>query len=100
MDESASFEMIDRIIQESIRPVLKADGGDITLVDFSDGVVKIAIEKTRIPVTFSIFLVTFKVRTGCSCGRCPIPVVAVQDGVLKRLKEEIPDIRSVEVVNK
>ena len=43
MDESASFEMIDRIIQESIHPVLKADGGDITLVDFSDGVVKIAL---------------------------------------------------------
>ena len=99
MDESASFEMIDRIIQESIRPVLKADGGDITLVDFSDGVVKIALEKTRVPVTFSNFLVTFKVRTGCSCGRCPIPAVAIQDGVLKRLKEEIPDIRSVEVVH-
>ena len=66
MDESTSFEMIDRIIQESIRPVLKADGGDITLIDFSDGVVKIALEKTRVPVTFSNFLVTFKVRTGCS----------------------------------
>ena len=99
MDESASFEMIDRIIQESIRPVLKADGGDITLVDFSDGVVKIALEKTRVPVTFSNFLMTFKVRTGCSCGRCPIPAVAIQDGVLKRLKEKIPDIRSVEVVH-
>ena len=99
MDESVSFEMIDKIIQESIRPVLKADGGDITLVDFSDGVVKIALEKTRVPVTFSNFLMTFKVKTGCSCGRCPIPAVAIQDGVLKRLKEEIPDIRSVEVVH-
>ena len=99
MDESTSFEMIDRIIQESIRPVLKADGGDITLVDFSDGVVKIALEKTRVPVTFSNFLVTFKVRTGCSCGRCPIPAVAIQDGVLKRLKEEIPYIKNVEVVH-
>ena len=99
MDESTSFEMIDKIIQESIRPVLKADGGDITLVDFNDGIVKIALEKTRVPVTFSNFLVTFKVRTGCSCGRCPIPAVAVQDGVLKRLKEEILDVGSVEVVH-
>jgi len=66
MDESTSFEMIDRIIQESIRPVLKADGGDITLIDFRDDVVKIALEKTRVPVTFSNLLVTFKVRTGCS----------------------------------
>ena len=99
MDESTSFDMIDRIIQESIRPVLKADGGDITLINFSDGVVKIALEKTRVPVTFSNFLVTFKVRTGCSCGRCPVPSVAIRDGVLKRLKEEMPDIRNVEVVH-
>ena len=91
--------MIDRIIQESLCPVLKADGGDITLIDFSDGVVKIALEKTRVPVTFSNFLVTFKVRTGCLCGRCPIPSVAIREGVLKRLKEEMPDIRSVEVVH-
>ena len=99
MDERASFEMIDRIIQESIRPVLKADGGDITLVDFSDGVVKIALEQTRVPVTFSKFLVTFKVMTGCSCGRCRVPSVAIRDGVLKRLKEEMPGIRGVEVVH-
>ena len=57
--------MIDRILQEGIRPVLKADGGDIALIDFSDGVVKIALEKTRVPVTFNNFLVTFEVRTGC-----------------------------------
>ena len=99
MDKFSSFEMIDKIIQESIRPVLKADGGDITLVDFSDGIVKVALEKTRVPVTFSNFLMTFKVRTGCSCGSCPIPAVAIGDGVLKRLKEEIPDISSVEVVD-
>lgn len=57
MDESTSFKKVDRIIQESIRPVLKVDGGDITLIEFRDGVVKIALEKTRVPVTFSNFLV-------------------------------------------
>ncbi|MHC1573082.1 MAG: hypothetical protein ACXQTJ_01330 [Candidatus Syntropharchaeales archaeon] len=40
---------------------------------------KIALEKTRVPVTFSNFLVTFKVRAGCSCGRCPIPSVAIPE---------------------
>ena len=99
MDESTSFEMIDRIIPERIRLVLKADGGDITLVDFSEGVVRIALEKTRVPVTFSKFRVTFKVTTGCSCGRCRVPSVAIRGGVLKRLKEEMPDIRNVEVVH-
>jgi Fe-S cluster biogenesis protein NfuA len=62
-------------------------------------IVKIAFEKTRVPATFSNFLVTFKVMTGCSCGRCPVPSVAIRDGVLKRLKEEMPDSRSVEVVH-
>ena len=99
MDESTSFERIDRIIQESIRPALKADGDDIALINFSEGVVKVALEKTRVPVTFSKFLVTFKVMTGCSCGRCRVPSVAIRDGVLKRLKEEILGIRSVEVVH-
>ena len=74
MDESTPFERIGRIIQESIRLVLKADGGASTLIGFSDGVVKIALEKTRIPVTFSNFLVTFKVRTSCSCGRCQVHI--------------------------
>ena len=99
MDENTSFEMIDRIIQENIRPVLKADGGDITLMDFSDGIVKIALKQTRVPVTFSKFLITFKVTTGCSCGRCRVPSVAIRDGVLKRLREELPDVKGVEVVH-
>jgi len=98
MDESTLFEMIDRIIQESIRPVLKADGSDITLIDFNDEVVKIALEKIRVPITFRNFLVTFKVRTGCLYGRCQVPSV-IRDGVLKRLKEEMPDVRNVEVVH-
>ncbi len=99
MDESTLFGMIDRIIQESIRPVLKADGSDITLIDFNDEVVKIALEKIRVPITFSNLLVTFKVRTGYSCGRCQVPSVVIRDGVLKRLKEEMPDVRNVEVVH-
>jgi len=69
------------------------------MIDFKEGVLKIALEKIRVPVTFSNFLVTFKVRTGCSCGRCPIPPVTIRDGVLKRLKEEMRDIRNVEFVH-
>ncbi|MEA1945135.1 MAG: NifU family protein [Euryarchaeota archaeon] len=38
MEVRGTFENIERIIQESIRPVLRADGGDITLVDVKDGV--------------------------------------------------------------
>jgi hypothetical protein len=96
MDESTSFEMIDRIIQESIRPVLKADGGDITLLDFNDEVVKIALEKTRVPVTFSNFLVTFKVRTGCSL----VPYYRrLRDLVHKRYRV-LNSVRSLDLVSR
>jgi Fe-S cluster biogenesis protein NfuA len=49
MEDDDMFERIDKIIQESIRPVLKADGGNIALVDVSDGVVTIALEKPSVP---------------------------------------------------
>ena len=98
MEVRDTFENIERIIQENIRPVLRADGGDITLVDVKDGVVTIALKKSTMPVAFSKFLMTFRVRTGCSCGRCKVPVVAVKDGVLKRLKEEVPEVKEVVVV--
>lgn len=97
MEDNDSLQKIEKIINESIRPVLRADGGDITLIDFRDGIVKIALKKTAVPVAFSNFLMTFRVRTGCSCGRCGIPSVAIRDGVLKRLREEVPDVKGVEV---
>ena len=99
MEENERLTEVDRIIQESIRPVINADGGDITLVDVNDdGVVHITIEKTTVPITFSSFLMTFKVRKGCSCGMCKIPNVAVAEGVLKRLQEELPYITEVVIV--
>jgi len=91
------FERIDEIIQESIRQVLKADSGDIALVDVGDGVVTVSLEKPRVPTAFSSFLMTFKVRKGCSCGSCAVPVVAVKEGVLKRLREGVPEVREVVV---
>lgn len=97
MEDDDMFERIDEIIQESIRPVLKADSGDIALVDVSDGVVTVALEKPKVPTAFSSFLMTFKVRKGCSCGRCAVPVVAVKEGVLKRLREDVPEVREVVV---
>lgn len=97
MEDDDMFERIDKIIQENIRPVLKADRGDIALVDVRDGVVTVALEKPRVPTAFSSFLMTFKVRKGCSCGRCAVPVVAVREGVLKRLREEVPGVREVVV---
>ncbi len=97
MEDDDMFERIDKIIQGSIRPVLRADGGDITLVGVSGGVVTIALEKTTVPTTFSKFIRTFDVPRACLCGRGAVRVAPVREGILNRLKEEVPGISEVVV---
>jgi Fe-S cluster biogenesis protein NfuA len=61
---------------EKIRPALKADGGDIELIDVVDGVVKVRL-------------------TG-ACGGCPMSQMTLKMGVEKILKEQVPEVKSVE----
>ncbi|MCJ7546899.1 MAG: NifU family protein [Deltaproteobacteria bacterium] len=61
---------------KKIRPNLQADGGDIELVDVVDGVVKVRL-------------------TG-ACGTCPMSTMTLKMGVERILKEQIPEIKSVE----
>jgi Fe-S cluster biogenesis protein NfuA len=69
-------EKIEKIIDESIRPGLQMDGGDIELVDVdSDGVVKVRLKG--------------------ACGGCPMSQMTLTMGVERKLKEEIPEIKSV-----
>ena len=64
---------------ETIRPFLQADGGDVDLIDVTeDGIVKIRL-------------------TG-ACGGCPMSTYTLKMGVEKKLKKEIPEIKSVEQV--
>ena len=62
---------------EHIRPALQADGGDIELVSIEGGVVK--------------------VRLRGACGSCPSALMTLKYGVEERLKEEIPEVKSVEL---
>lgn len=76
---------IEQIILE-FQKSLQADGGDIELMDVRDGIVKVRITRTSVPVTFSTFLRKYKTREGVSCGRCRIPtgtIVAVLGATLK-----------------
>ena len=59
-----------------IRPALQADGGDIELVDVQ-GVVKVRLKG--------------------ACGSCPSALMTLKYGVEERLKEEIPEVESVEL---
>ena len=63
----------------SIRPSLQADGGDVELVDVSEeGVVSVRL-------------------TG-ACRGCPMSTMTLKMGIERVLREQIPDIKSVEAV--
>jgi Fe-S cluster biogenesis protein NfuA len=63
---------------DKIRPTLRADGGDIELIDVVDGVVKVKL-------------------TG-ACGGCPMSQMTLKMGVEKVLKQQVPEVKSVESV--
>ena len=62
-----------------IRPSLKADGGDVELVEVtSDGVVKVRL-------------------TG-ACGSCPMKEMTMKMGIERIIKDEVPEIKEVVAV--
>ncbi len=69
--------MRDKIEQvlDQIRPHLRADGGDVELVDVSDGVVTVRL-------------------TG-ACHGCPMSQMTLKNGVERVIKENVPEITSV-----
>ena len=62
----------------TIRPALQADGGDIELVAVENGVVKVRLQG--------------------ACGSCPMAAITLKRGVETRLKELVPEVKSVEAV--
>ncbi len=61
-----------------IRPALQADGGDVELVDVSDGVVKLKLKGT--------------------CAGCPMATITLRNGIERVLKEQIPEVEEVVAV--
>jgi Fe-S cluster biogenesis protein NfuA len=61
-----------------IRPMLQRDGGDIELVEVSDG--------------------TVKVRLTGACKGCPMSQMTMKQGVEKLLMKEVPGLKAVEAV--
>ncbi len=60
---------------EKIRPALRADGGDVELVDVKDGVATVRL-------------------TG-ACGSCPMSAMTLRNGVERVIKEEVPEIKEL-----
>jgi len=63
---------------EKIRPSLQADGGDVEFVSYNDGIVK--------------------VRLLGMCAGCPMSQMTIKGGVERILKQEVPEVLSVESV--
>lgn len=70
-------EQIEEAIKK-IRPMLQADGGDVEFVGVEDGVVKVRLQG--------------------ACAGCPMSQMTVKNGIERLLKQEIPEIKSVESV--
>lgn len=72
--------MIDKVDKalDKIRPTLRADGGDVELVEVKDDVVKVKL-------------------TG-ACGGCPMSQLTLKMGIERLLKQEIPEIKEVVAV--
>ena len=72
-------ERIEEIL-DSIRPAIRADGGDIELVSFDEisGVVRI--------------------RMVGACYACPMSMLTLKAGIEQRLRMQVPEVRSVESV--
>ena len=72
-------EKVEAVLAK-VRPTLRADGGDIELIDIKDGVVQVAL-------------------TG-ACSGGPMSQMTLNDGVEKALKAAIPEVKEVVPVQK
>jgi Fe-S cluster biogenesis protein NfuA len=72
-------EDVEKVLEE-VRTFLKADGGDVELVDVSeDGIVKVRL-------------------TG-ACGSCPMSTMTLKNGIERIIKKELPQIAEVVAVD-
>ena len=66
---------IEQVIDTSVRPYLNGHGGDIQIVDFTDGVLKIKL-------------------TGM-CSNCPSSLLTTEEVVKKEVMDQIKEVTSV-----
>ena len=60
---------------DRVRPALQADGGDVKLIDASNGTVKLKL-------------------TG-HCAGCPMSTMTLKMVIEKMLKEQVPEVKEV-----
>ncbi|MCJ7829445.1 MAG: NifU family protein [Dehalococcoidia bacterium] len=62
-------------VLDNIRPSLRADGGDVELVDVKDGIVSVKLKG--------------------ACAGCPMSTMTLKNVIERILKQELSDIKEV-----
>ena len=74
-----TFDAVQEMFEDMVRPALQSDGGDITLLSVVDGEVRVKLVG--------------------ACSTCPSSIVTMKQGVERLLIDEFPDFRSLVQVN-
>ena len=69
------LESIERVLDESIRPILREHDGDVRVVSFEDGVLKVRMQG--------------------SCANCPSAVFDVEQLVAAGVRAALPEVEHV-----
>ena len=75
MEKSKHFKIIEEALEE-IRPYLKADGGDISLLEVSDDLV-------------------VKVKLLGACVGCPMSYQTMKNGVEQVVRKAVPEVKEI-----
>jgi Fe-S cluster biogenesis protein NfuA len=67
-------ERVEAVLKQ-VRPSLQADGGDVELVDVSNGTVSLKLKG--------------------ACHGCPMAAMTLKQGIERLLKEQIPEVKEV-----
>jgi len=78
-EPNSLLERIEAVLDEHVRPGLRADGGDVEVVGIDDNKI-------------------VQVRMVGACQGCPSAIITLTFGIESTLKSRIPEIRFLEAV--
>jgi len=74
-EDDAVVEQIKTILERDVRPYVEQDGGEISFAGYREGIVEVVLQG--------------------ACAGCPSSSITLKMGIEARLKEEIPEVKSV-----
>ncbi|CAF1551084.1 unnamed protein product [Rotaria magnacalcarata] len=75
-EDDDTTAMIKELLDSRIRPTVQEDGGDVTFVSFSNGIVKLKLQG--------------------ACTSCPSSMITLKSGIQNMLQFYVPEVTAVE----